>query len=177
MHEAIEAIRSASDETAVIVKVIEEIAFQTNLLALNAAVEAARAGDAGRGFAVVAEEVRGLAQRSASAAKDTAEKITRSLELARGGVKVSDEVTAALSLITSDCVKAAALVSEIAVAGSAQARSLGEVNIAVGQLDQVTQSNAAAAEQSAAASEELLAQSQVLDSVVQKLVLLVHPRS
>ncbi|MCC6933434.1 MAG: hypothetical protein IT292_09295 [Deltaproteobacteria bacterium] len=96
MEKAMDAIKKAAEETGVIIKTIDEIAFQTNLLALNAAVEAARAGDAGKGFAVVAEEVRNLAHRSASAAKDTAEKIKRSSELADNGVVVSKEVSKAL---------------------------------------------------------------------------------
>lgn len=92
MQDAIESIKQASEETAEIIRTIDEIAFQTNLLALNAAVEAARAGDAGRGFAVVAEEVRSLAQRSSVAAKDTTERIRRAKELAENGVRVSNEV-------------------------------------------------------------------------------------
>jgi methyl-accepting chemotaxis protein len=93
MSQAIDDIQKSSDETAKIIKVIDEIAFQTNLLALNAAVEAARAGEAGKGFAVVAEEVRNLAMRSADAAKNTADMIEESVKNSRNGVEISSEVS------------------------------------------------------------------------------------
>ena len=99
MSTAIEKIKDGADQTARIIKTIDEIAFQTNLLALNAAVEAARAGEAGKGFAVVAEEVRSLAQRSAEAARSTAELISESQENAANGVVVSTEVSEVLSRI------------------------------------------------------------------------------
>ena len=174
MGQAIGDIKKAADETSLIIKIIDDIAFQTNLLALNAAVEAARAGDAGKGFAVVAEEVRKLAQRSAEAAKDTATKITRSKELADHGVQVSSEVSASLREINASSVKAAELVREIAAASTEQSTGVDQVNTAVSELDKVTQQNAALAEESAAAGEELLAQARNSDNVVQGLTLLVR---
>ena len=169
MEEAVDKIKHAADETGLIIKTIDEIAFQTNLLALNAAVEAARAGDAGKGFAVVAEEVRNLAQRSAVAAKETSEKIERSRELAENGVNMSREVRRALDQIKENSVKAAGLVAEITAASGEQSTGLTELNTAMSQLDQVTQQNSAVSEESAAASEELLAQAQMMEDAVADL--------
>ena len=169
MAQAIDAIKSSAEETAGIVKTIDEIAFQTNLLALNAAVEAARAGDAGRGFAVVAEEVRALAQRSSTAAKDTATKIMRSRELADNGVKVSSEVQTYLEEIKVRSVKSAGLVKEIAAATREQSSGIGEVNKAVTDLDKVTQTNSAASEQLSAAANELLGESSSMGHVAADL--------
>jgi hypothetical protein len=166
MLEAINDIKKSADETAQIIKIIDDIAFQTNLLALNAAVEAARAGDAGKGFAVVAEEVRNLAQRSATAAKETGEKIKRSKELADNGVVVTGGVAKALDEIKVNAVKSSELVREIAAASKEQASGIGQINIALGELEKATQQNSAAAEESSAASEELTAQANVLDGVV-----------
>jgi methyl-accepting chemotaxis protein len=174
MVNAITNIKGSADETAEIIKIIDDIAFQTNLLALNAAVEAARAGEAGKGFAVVAEEVRNLAQRSATAAKETASKIRRSKELADNGVKVSDRVSDSLREISIKSIKAADLVREIAAATKEQASGVGQVNVAVSELDKVTQSNAAAAEEMAAASNDLSSQSQRFNNVVSEMMRMVR---
>jgi methyl-accepting chemotaxis protein len=169
MSTAIDDIKTSSDQTAKIIKTIDEIAFQTNLLALNAAVEAARAGEAGKGFAVVAEEVRNLAQRSAQAARDTASMIEESVKKADNGVAISKEVAGALDEISDGSRKVNDLVAEIAAASKEQAQGIDQINIAVGQMDQVTQQNAANAEESASASEELNAQAEELNRMVREL--------
>ncbi len=174
MKKAIGAIKQSAEETAGIIRTIDEIAFQTNLLALNAAVEAARAGDAGKGFAVVAEEVRSLAQRSSNAAKDTAEKIKRSRELADNGVKVSSEVTRSLDEIREKVGKTSELLKDVASASKEQSTGVMEVNKAVTDLDQVTQSNSASAEQLAAAAQDIVTQADALTKIVGALGGMVH---
>ena len=166
-------IRESSNETAKIIKTIDEIAFQTNLLALNAAVEAARAGDAGKGFAVVAEEVRNLAQRSAEAAKNTSELIATSQARAEHGVKSAKEVGEIFDRITESVVQVSRLVDEVAHASSEQSHNIEQINSALGQLDSVTQSNAASAEESAAAGEELSGQANELQGMVKELMAIV----
>ena len=173
MSSAIDDIKNSSDETAKIIKTIDEIAFQTNLLALNAAVEAARAGEAGKGFAVVAEEVRNLAQRSAQAARDTAEMIEQSVKNADGGVAISREVGESLSEIAGGSEKVNALVGEIAAASNEQAQGIDQINTSVSQMDTVAQSSAAMAEESAAASEELSAQAEQTQQIVRELAAMV----
>ncbi|MBI5831551.1 MAG: hypothetical protein HZB16_04465 [Armatimonadetes bacterium] len=174
MVDVIGRISRSADETAAIIKTIDEIAFQTNLLALNAAVEAARAGDAGKGFAVVAEEVRNLAQRSADAAKNTAALIDQSQVNAHEGVDTSRAVAEALAQIASSVTKVTDLVDEVAAASREQAIGIGQVNIAVSQMEQVTQSVAAGAEETASGSEELSAQSHELREMVETLVNVVE---
>ncbi len=163
---AMDAIRQSSDQTARIVKTIDEIAFQTNLLALNAAVEAARAGDAGRGFAVVAEEVRALAIRSADAARTTASLIEGAVANAQNGSTLNAQVVARLDEIEQDVTKVNAVVSEIALVGEQQRAGVEQINEAVERLNLVTQQVAANAEESAAAAEELAGQSMMLQDLV-----------
>ena len=173
MSTAIKDIQKSSDETAKIIKVIDEIAFQTNLLALNAAVEAARAGEAGKGFAVVAEEVRNLAMRSAEAAKNTTAMIDESVKNSKNGVDIAGEVGKKLEEIVSGVGKTSNLVSEISAASSEQAKGIDEVNTAMSRMDKVTQQNAANAEESASASEELSAQAEQMNEVVGELSAMV----
>jgi methyl-accepting chemotaxis protein len=169
MSEAMQEIGAASADVSKIVKNIDEIAFQTNILALNAAVEAARAGEAGAGFAVVADEVRSLAQRSAAAARETADKIDVAIQSARRGAERSTEVARSLKEISDKVVATDMLVAEIATAAREQAHGLSQVNSAISQMDLIAQSNAASAEQSATAAERLDAQAATLRQTVFQL--------
>jgi len=166
MAEAIRQIKTSSDNTAKILKTIDDIAFQTNLLALNAAVEAARAGEAGKGFAVVAEEVRNLAMRSAEASKNTATMIEESVKNAEGGVKITEDVAKALGKTVDSSTKVTDLIAEIAAASNEQAQGIEQVNTAVAQMNTVTQQNAANSEESASAAEELSSQAAELANMV-----------
>lgn len=174
MSRAIDDIKQSSDGTVKILKTIDEIAFQTNLLALNAAVEAARAGEAGKGFAVVAEEVRNLAQRCAEAARNTAQMIEEGVAKADNGVAISREVSEFLGEIANGNHKVSDLVAEIAEASRQQAEGIEQMLVAANQVDEVTQSTAASAEESASGSEELSAQAQELNHIVHQLRVLVR---
>jgi methyl-accepting chemotaxis protein len=169
LGKAIAEIKANADQTAKIVKTIDEIAFQTNLLALNAAVEAARAGDAGKGFAVVAEEVRNLAQRAGEAARNTSQLIEQSVKSAENGVSLSKNVTAVVSEMTVASKKVNDLVSEVAASAKEISQGIEQSSKAVRQMDQVTQSNAAGAEENSAVGEEMSAQAQQLAQLVTQL--------
>ncbi len=155
---AMEEITSAADQTARIIKTIDETAFQTNLLALNAAVEAARAGDAGRGFAVVAEEVRALALRSAEASRSTATLLAGSRESAVRGAAVSQEVSEQLDSLRTRITQVGERMDDIAQASAQQRESVQRITDAVAQVNEVTQQVAANAEESASAAQELSSQ-------------------
>ena len=187
MQAAVGEMQSSSQEISKIIKTIDEIAFQTNLLALNAAVEAARAGSAGAGFGVVADEVRSLAQRSAQAARDTADKIEAAVKRSELGDATSKKVVESLGEVDAtarsieqvfDGIVAQVksldeLITQIALASKEQNQGVGEVNAAVSHMDKVTQANAASAEENASASEELNAQAKSLQDVVGQLQWLV----
>ncbi|MQB10868.1 MULTISPECIES: methyl-accepting chemotaxis protein [Agrobacterium] len=152
---AMDRIEHASREISQIINVIDEIAFQTNLLALNAGVEAARAGEAGKGFAVVAQEVRELAQRSATAAKDIKALITKSGQEVGRGVSLVQKTGSALSEIETRVLAINDHIHSIATAAREQSTGLHEVNTAINQMDQVTQRNAAMVEETSAATHKL----------------------
>jgi methyl-accepting chemotaxis protein len=170
---AMREISSASDETAKIIKTIDEIAFQTNLLALNAAVEAARAGEAGAGFAVVANEVRNLAMRAAEAAQNTSNLIETTVNRVKGGSALVNKTAEAFTQLTTSITKVKELVTEIAAASHEQAQGVEQINKAVAEMDKVVQQNAANAEESASASEELSAQSQQMQAMIEELTAVV----
>ncbi len=169
-------LQKASGSVAKIVKTIDEIAFQTNILALNAAVEAARAGEAGAGFAVVAEEVRSLAQRSASAAKETAATIHEAVRMSDTGAALSGRVATGFAGIVEKTERLDGLVAEIATACREQNEGLQQINTAVRQMDSVTQGNASGAEESASAAQELSAQAVALKECVERLLAVVNGR-
>jgi methyl-accepting chemotaxis protein len=164
--ETMAAIDTASRKVVDIIGVIDSIAFQTNILALNAAVEAARAGEQGRGFAVVASEVRGLAQRSAAAAKeiktligDASVKVEAGSALVQDAGRTMDDVVASVRRVSD-------IVAEISAASAEQSLGIGQVNQAISQMDGTTQQNAALVEEAAAAADSLQQQADLLVSLV-----------
>lgn len=171
LNDAVQAISTSAKETAQIMKTIDMISFQTNLLALNAAVEAARAGDAGKGFAVVAEEVRALAIRSADAAKQTAALIEHSVSSAQRGAEITGRVGERLAEIDKHVAGVYGVIDQIADASEGQREGVRQVNVAMDQMNSITQSVAASAEESSSASEELAGQAEMLATMVREFKL------
>ncbi len=174
MKTAIGNTVAAGEETAGIVRTIDEIAFQTNLLALNASIEAARSGEAGAGFAVVAEEVKKLAARSIEAAKETSARIEKSNDHILAAAKVNEAVFKALMENSEISAKVTTLVREVAAASDEQARGVEQINEAVTEMDSTVQQIAAMAEESACASQQMNAEAHGMKGIVHELDLLIH---
>ncbi|MCF7803684.1 MAG: methyl-accepting chemotaxis protein [Candidatus Marinimicrobia bacterium] len=177
MQQAIRDVNKSSNETSKIIKTIDEIAFQTNLLALNAAVEAARAGEAGQGFAVVADEVRNLSQRAAEAARETSELIEGSMEHTERSVEIAGEVAESLETINVQIGDMNELIGEISAASGEQSRGIEQINSGITDIDKVTQTNAASAEESAENAVELSTLAEKLQNSVHDLLQLTGKES
>ncbi|AON53380.1 methyl-accepting chemotaxis protein [Herbaspirillum seropedicae] len=169
--QTMEGITESSRRIADIISVIDGIAFQTNILALNAAVEAARAGEQGRGFAVVASEVRSLAQRSAGAAKEIKELIDDSVQKVSAGSALVERAGSTMTEVVASVRRVTDVVAEISAATQEQSGGINEVNLAITQMDETTQQNAALVEQAAAAADSLKGQASNLAAVVGKFKL------
>jgi methyl-accepting chemotaxis protein len=166
--DAMAGIEESSKQIGQIIGVIDEIAFQTNLLALNAGVEAARAGEAGKGFAVVASEVRALAQRSAEAAKEIKALVSTSTQQVDLGVDLVSRTGKALQLMMEQVAQISHVVTAIAASAREQATGLGQVNTAIGEMDQTTQQNAAMVAESTAASHSLAHEAEELSQLMNR---------
>jgi len=169
--EAVQAmgrIESSADKIAEIMGVIDEIAFQTNLLALNASVEAARAGEAGKGFAVVAQEVRSLAQRSASASKEIKTLIQQSNAQVKAGSDLVNKAGTSLTEIVGAIKQVSGIVAEITTASVEQSNSLEQINTAIASMDETTQRNGALVEETSAAAQALSTQADDLANLVRR---------
>ena len=174
MRGSMQTLQASGAEVAKIIKTIDDIAFQTNLLALNAAVEAARAGEAGLGFAVVADEVRELSKRSATAAKETADKIATTVTNTDQCAALCQNTATLLDDIVTHAHGLNDLANEVANASKEQSAGITQVNQAVGDLDRVTQHNAAASEEGAAAAQQLKSQAATLTQAVGELRVLIN---
>jgi methyl-accepting chemotaxis protein len=177
LNSAMQEMRHSAEETSKIIKNIDEIAFQTNLLALNAAVEAARAGEHGAGFAVVADEVRNLAQRAASAARNTADLIEGSLANMARSAEVVSRTAGEFREVATITTKLNDIVEELAAASREESVSLREINVTIAQIDKVVQQIASGAEECSAASEELTAQASAMREGVSKIKVVIDGAS
>jgi methyl-accepting chemotaxis protein len=173
MKEVMSGITTASEKVGGIAKLIDEVAFQTNMLALNAAIEAARAGEAGAGFSVVAEEVRNLAQKCASAAKDASELIEEAVARARTGSEQLGKASAAVANVVREVGRVATIASDVQTESQEQARSVGSISAALQEVQAATREAAANAQSGAQAGEELSAQSEEMQEIVGQLTRLV----
>lgn len=168
---AMNDINTSAEQIKTVVKAIDDISFQINLLALNANVEAARAGKYGKGFAVVAEEVRNLAVRSANSVKDTTRMVDESISSIQKGNTLVEGTAKQLDEIVIGSAEVSNLAEEVATAGREQTQGLEQISLGLTQIDQVTQSNTASAEESASASEELSSQAQQVKSMLARFKL------